>query len=163
MKPTRQAAILRLVRDQRLANQEALRQALAAEGIEVTQATLSRDLRELGVVKQGEGAASYYAAPSAPPPGPDLSGVLPALLLGVDGVGPLLVLRTARGTAAAVAAALGQGGFEEVLGAIPHDDTVLVVTRTPKARESLGERLEQLARGGRLDGARGLAAPRTPG
>jgi transcriptional regulator of arginine metabolism len=147
MKPTRQAAILRLVRERRIGNQEALRQALAAEGIEVTQATLSRDLHELGVVKQAEGdGASHYHVPSEPTPRPDLARLLPALLTGVDGTGPLLVLRTVRGGGGAVAAALGDMAHEEVLAAIPSDDVVLVVARTPKAREALGERLAGLVR-----------------
>lgn len=144
VKASRQAAILRLVRERAIPNQEALRQALEAEGFEVAQATLSRDLRELAIEKEGAGASARYVAPDAVPAPTDVAGLVPALLTGVDGVGPLLVLRTARGAAGAVAAALDQAGWDEVIGAVAHDDTVLVVARGTRERERVAERLAEL-------------------
>ena len=61
---------------------------------------------------------------------PDLGHVLPTLLVSVDGVGPLVVLKTASGSAGAVTEALDQAGWSEVIGTIAGDDTVLVITRS---------------------------------
>ena len=147
MKIQRQAAILRIVREQRIQNQEHLRHALAAEGFAVTQATLSRDIRELGLAKltdQQHGA--YYAHPHRAALRPDLGQVLPALLVSVDGVGPLLVLKTASGSAGAVTEALDQAGWGEVMGTIAGDDTVLVITRSQKLREAIASRIQALVR-----------------
>jgi transcriptional regulator of arginine metabolism len=147
VKASRQAAILRLVREQAIPSQEALRQALAGEGFEVAQATLSRDLSELRIEKAGAGASARYVAPDAVPEPTDAGALLPALVAGVDGVGPLLVLRTVRGAAGAVAAVIDQAGWDEVLGAATGEDTVLVVTRGPRERERVAERIAGL-RGG---------------
>ena len=143
MKTQRHAAILRIVREQRIQNQEHLRHALAAEGFAVTQATLSRDIRELGLAKltdQQHGA--YYAHPTDGNLRPDLGHMLPALLVSVDGVGPLLVLKTASGSAGAVTAALDQAGWNEVMGTIAGDDTVLVITRSERLRQVVARRIE---------------------
>jgi len=94
MKTQRHAAILKVIRHQRVASQEQLRELLRAEGFEVTQATLSRDMRELGLAKvAAPDGASHYAPPpeGAPAIRPHLEHVLPAMLVSVDGVGPLLV------------------------------------------------------------------------
>ena len=85
----RQAAILRIVRERRIHNQEDLRQAVASEGYAVTQATLSRDIRELGLAKLTDPQhGAYYAHPTDGNLKPDLAHVLPALVVSVDGVGP---------------------------------------------------------------------------
>ena len=108
MKLQRHAAILRLVRGQRITSQDELRKALKAADFSVTQATLSRDVRELGLAKLTDSQGSYYAQPGESGVRPDFQAVLGALLTGVDGVGPLLVLRTANGSAGAVAVAIDQ-------------------------------------------------------
>ncbi len=147
MKLQRHAVILRVVKDRRIESQDELRAALAAEGFAVTQATLSRDIRELGLAKlvDPQGGA-FYANPQEGSIKPDLSQVLPTLLVSVDGVGPLLILRTATGSAGAVTAALDQAGWSEIIGTIAGDDTVLVITRSDKMRKALAARLETLAR-----------------
>ena len=90
MKIQRHAAILRVVRERRIESQDELREALAAEGFIVTQATLSRDIRELGLAKLSDPqGGAYYAHPHRAALRPDLAQVLPALLVSVDGVGPL--------------------------------------------------------------------------
>lgn len=149
MKPRRHALILKLIADERIENQEALKGALLRNGIEATQATLSRDLRELGLVKLADPAGgSFYARPSdiagAAGPKPQLARLLQSLLHSVDGVGPFVVLRTAGGSAGAVTAALDQAGWEEVIGTIAGDDTVLVITRSEKARRAVAERVRKL-------------------
>lgn len=147
MKLKRHAAILRTVREKRIESQDGLREALAAEGISVTQATLSRDIRELGLAKlvdpQG---GSFYANPNEGSLRPDLGQVLPALMVSVEGTGAIIVIKTATGGAPAVAAALDTAGWKEVLGTLAGDDTLLVIARNPKTRQQLEARLQALAR-----------------
>jgi len=141
MKLQRHAAILRLVRGQRVTSQDELRKALKAAGFSVTQATLSRDVRELGLAKLTDAQGSYYAQPGESGVRPDFQAVLGALLTGVDGVGPLLVLRTANGSAGAVAVAIDQAAWSEIIGTVAGEDTLLVITRSEKARERVAGRL----------------------
>jgi transcriptional regulator of arginine metabolism len=142
MKLSRHSLILRLVRERRIPNQAALRSVLAGEGVDVAQATLSRDIRELGLLKQNDPAGGgFYAVPAEAPGRPDIALVLKAWLLGMDGVGPMLVLRTRAGGAGAVAVALEQSEWPEVLGAVAGMGTVLVVTRSELARRSLERRI----------------------
>lgn len=143
MKLERHSAILRIVRQQRVPNQDGLRQALRSAGIDVAQATLSRDIRELGLVKQVDpGGGAFYVLPVDGPLRPDLAGTLRTWLVSLEGVGPLLVLRTAPGGASAVAAALDQAGWSEMVGAVGTADTVLAVTRGEQARKAVERRIE---------------------
>ena len=149
MKPRRHALILKLITDERIANQEELKAALQRQGMEATQATLSRDLRELGLVKLADPAGgSFYARPGdaagSAGPKPQLTKLLQSLLHTVDGVGPFVVLKTAPGAAGAVSAALDQAGWEEVIGTIAGDDTVLVITRSDRARKGVADRVRKL-------------------
>ncbi|HTT68977.1 MAG TPA: hypothetical protein VMF70_13210 [Gemmatimonadales bacterium] len=143
MKAQRHAVILRLVREHSIRSQERLRALLTHAGFDVTQATLSRDIHELGLVKQQDAAGTpcYAAPPDETVPAPTLAGFLPTLLLRADGVGPLLVIRTPTGGAGALAAALDREAWPEVLGTLAGDDTVLIVTRSPAARRKLARRL----------------------
>lgn len=145
MKIQRHAVILKIVRERQIGSQDELREALTAEGFDVTQATLSRDIRELGLAKltDAQGRASY-THPQRASVRPDLSQVLPSFLVGLDGVGPLLVLKTASGAAGAVAQALDEAEWTEILGTIAGDDTVLVIARGQRQREQLAERIEAL-------------------
>lgn len=147
MKAQRHAAILRLVREHSIPSQERLRALLAHAGFDVTQATLSRDMHELGLTKQqDESGTLYYAAPPDElVPTPTLAGFLPSLLLRSDGVGPLLVIRTPTGGAGALAAALDREAWPEVLGTLAGDDTVLIVARSQAARRKLARRLADYA------------------
>ena len=146
MKLRRQAVILRLIRSRRIDNQEALRAALRAEGLPVTQATLSRDLRDLGLAKMAHpDGGSFYASPAEGSVRPGLSQVVQALLVRVDGTGSLIVIRTATGGAPAVAAALDQAGWKEVLGTLAGDDTLLVIARNTRDRRAVEARLASLA------------------
>jgi transcriptional regulator of arginine metabolism len=147
MKVQRHAAILRLVREHSIPSQERLRALLVHAGFDVTQATLSRDIHELELIKQQDQSGTLYYA--APPdelvPTPTLAGFLSSLLLRADGVGPLLVIRTPTGGAGALAAALDREAWPEVLGSLAGDDTVLIVTRSPAARRKLARRLADYA------------------
>jgi len=148
-KTKRHAAILRLVRDHSVSSQERLRELLVAEGFNVTQATLSRDIHELGLVKDADadGHLRYEATNEELLPPPPLSALVPSLLLKMDGVGPLLVLATPTGSASALAAALDHEEWPEVLGSIAGDDTLLMITRTVQDRKRLEERIAQIVPG----------------
>ncbi len=147
MKAQRQAAILRMVRGQRVQNQEQLRELLAAEGFDATQATLSRDVRELRLAKiaDPEGGSFYSTPPDRDFLHPSLEQLLPSLLLSVEGVGPLLILRTPAGSAEALGGALDVALLDDVLGTIAGDDTLLVIARSEPARKAVAERLKRLA------------------
>ena len=139
----RHARIVELIRGRAVRSQTELADLLAAEGIQVTQATLSRDLEELGAVKvRGtDGKPPVYVIPEdgRPPLLPAtqaparLVRLLRELLTGTDYSGNLVVLRTPPGAAQFLASALDRSGLPEVVGTIAGDDTILVV-----ARESVG-------------------------
>ncbi len=146
MKSRRRAAIINILRRRRVHSQEELRELLSADGIDVTQATLSRDIRELRVAKVVDPAGGSYYAPSTEGEllHPPLEQLLPALLLGVEGVGPLLVVKTPAGSAEALGSALDRRQWPEVIGCIDGDDTLLMITRSERARRVLAARLREL-------------------
>jgi transcriptional regulator of arginine metabolism len=148
-KARRHAAILRIVRRQPVESQETLRELLRADGVAITQATLSRDLREIGLAKVAmPGGSARYVAPSAGAAvRSTLADVVPSLLVSADGAGSLLVLRTTAGGAAAVAAALDAEAWPEVLGTVAGSDTALVVARSEQARRTVQVRIEALTDG----------------
>jgi transcriptional regulator of arginine metabolism len=147
MKSQRRAAIMSILRRTRVHNQEQLRTLLHAERINVTQATLSRDIRELGLAKVADPAGgSYYApAPDGESVHPSPEQLLPALLLSLEGVGPLLVIKTPAGSAEALGSALDGQRWSEVIGCIAGDDTLLMITRSERARRGLAGKLRRLA------------------
>jgi transcriptional regulator of arginine metabolism len=149
-KTRRHAAILHLVRDNAVPNQEVLRELVLKAGFDVTQATLSRDIRDLGLVKvQDDQGVAHYEAPSEEiTPPPPLATLIPQLLLKAEGVGPLLVLSTPTGSASALAAALDHEEWPEVLGSIAGDDTLLMITRSPIERRKLERRIAHLVPAG---------------
>jgi transcriptional regulator of arginine metabolism len=149
-KRERQAAILELVAAHVVGSQEELRQLLLRRGMDVTQATLSRDLRDLHLARVSESGGARYVLPEslAPDDGkPLLSNLLPQLFARVDGVGELIVLHTVASGAQPIAEAIDQEDFSEVLGTIAGDDTILIVTRSVTARLALTEHLRALAGG----------------
>jgi transcriptional regulator of arginine metabolism len=148
MKTQRHDAILRIVRQQHVASQEQLREKLRAQGFDVTQATLSRDIRELGLAKvPATDGGSHYAPPAEGRPAirPHLEQLLPTMLVSVEGVGPLLVVKTPAGAAQALGLALDSAGWSEVIGTIAGDDAVLVITRGDRDRKAVHARLKELA------------------
>ena len=148
MKTQRHAAILRIVRQETVGSQEQLRERLKAEGYNVTQATLSRDIRELGLAKvAAPDGGSHYAAGAEGAPGvrPHLEQLLPTMLVSAEGVGPLLVLKTTTGGAQALGLALDGAGWSEIIGTIAGDDAILVITRSERGRRAVQVRLQELA------------------
>ena len=138
-KSYRQGQILKLVRSRSLRTQEELARALRGVGLRATQVTLSRDIRELGLVKTAEG----YTRPAEAvvPAGPDLATVLREFLLDVRVAQNLLVLITPPAHASSVAEALDQAAWPEVVGTVAGDNTILVIAPTSKKAGTLREKL----------------------
>ncbi|OLC45607.1 MAG: arginine repressor [Gemmatimonadetes bacterium 13_1_40CM_2_70_7] len=148
MKTQRHAAILKIVRRETVASQEQLRERLKTEGFDVTQATLSRDIRELGLAKVAtpDGGSHYApASESGAAIRPHLEQLLPATLVSLESVGALLVLKTPAGGAQALGLALDGAGWDEIIGTIAGDDTVLVITRSERACRAVMVHLKALA------------------
>ena len=145
-KQHRQHTLLRLVADRRLATQQDVVRALRSAGFAATQATVSRDIVELGLVKVPRDGTHIYAAPATVP----TSGGLDRLRrfceeYAVQGsvAGNIVVLRTPPGTANALAIALDTSGFSDVVGTIAGDDTVFVAARDPARARTINKRLAE--------------------
>lgn len=145
-KTFRHGQILRLVSGQPISNQEELRRRLAAQKMRVTQATLSRDLQELRLVKTQEGYKPATAAPQEPVAlqMPPLTRALREFLVDIRPAENLLVLKTPPSGAQPLAAAVDAAKFPEIAGTIAGDDTVLIITPSKKTRDSLQKKLEAL-------------------
>jgi transcriptional regulator of arginine metabolism len=148
-KRDRQGAVLRLIAGHRIASQEDLRRLLAAEGWDVTQATLSRDLRDLGVVRAPGDDGARYMLPEmvSDEAKPSLDGLLPQLFSRIDGVGELIVLHTLPSGAQPIAEAVDAQGWPEIIGTLAGENTILIVCRSAAARATLTQRLVTLAGG----------------
>ena len=148
-KPQRQHRIARLLEEQVISSQVQLVELLATEGLALTQATVSRDLEELGAVKvRIPGGQMAYAIPELAKdrvaPEEVLKKVLGEYLVEVAYSANLAVLRTPPGSAHVVASALDRAGLSEVLGTVAGDDTVLVVC-PPEGGQKVSARLARLA------------------
>jgi len=143
-KASRHARIVAVIRDEAVHSQTELAELLAEEGIQVTQATLSRDLEELGAVKVSgaylipeDGNRPLRQSEQAPA---RLVRLLRELLTGADASGNLVVLRTPPGAAQFLASALDRSGLPDVVGTIAGDDTILVVAREATGGPALAEK-----------------------
>jgi transcriptional regulator of arginine metabolism len=150
MKTQRQAAILALVDQEPFRNQQMLQRRLRALGFRATQATLSRDIKELGLVKRASDGA--YQRAQQEPANPEaaaatLERVVGQYLTRIDRVDQLVLVRTGAGQAQPVALAIDRAGLPEVAGTIAGDDTVLVVVRSARHAEALVRHLERFASG----------------
>lgn len=145
MKQWRQSQILDVIDHEPVVSQEILRQRLQGRGIDATQATISRDLKEIGLVKRaGDGA---YVRPGADRPqvaGDQLRRAVSSLLRGFERVDPLLVLRTDRGQAQGLAEWIDRAQLAEVAGTIAGDDTILLVCRGADAAAAVEARLSAM-------------------
>jgi transcriptional regulator of arginine metabolism len=142
-KTFRHGQILRLISDVSITNQEELRRRLAAQKLRVTQATLSRDLQELRLVKTLEGYRTA-ALPEESNGLPSLARALGEFLRDIRPAENLLVLKTPPSGAQPLAAAVDAAKFPETAGTIAGDDTVLIITPDKKSRESLQKKIESL-------------------
>ena len=157
-KTARHRRIVELLESRRVRSQSELAGLLSADGLRVTQTTLSRDLDELGAVKIRDGGGDLvYAVPAeggdptprlAPADGEAagrLSRLAAELLVSADASGNLAVLRTPPGAAQFLASALDRAGLPDVVGTIAGDDTVMVIARDPTGGAALAARLLSLA------------------
>jgi transcriptional regulator of arginine metabolism len=148
-KRERHHAILELIRGRRISSQDELRERLSDAGIEITQATVSRDIRELRLVKvPGGDGHPHYTLPEEWEHTPPLERLLPTLYISAEGTRNLLVVRTMTGGAQAVALAIDWEEWPEVLGTIAGDDTILLICREDEQVGAVKERLESVARPG---------------
>lgn len=149
-KRARQTTIRELIEAREVGSQEELRKLLRQRGWDVTQATLSRDLRELGVARVSTPDGARYTLSSAGPPteeSPILEAVLPPLFRSVDGVSELVVIRTVPGGAQPIARAIDAESWPDILGTLAGDDTILLICRSSSARDRLVRRIKALAGG----------------
>ena len=143
----RRAAIRRIIGERHVSGQEELLSLLKAEGFELTQATLSREMRKMQIAKVPDGADGYrYAvhvgeAPAAPRAGIGTEGVM-----GIEVSGQIGIVRTRPGYASVVAAAIDEIHLPEVMGTIAGDDTVMLALRIGADEDQLRARLEKIAR-----------------
>ncbi len=138
----RQNAILDLVQSQPLASQEDLRRRLAAHGFRVTQATLSRDVHELRLVKlPDEGYALQRSDHPLDPVRPSVSRLMREFVTGVNQAQNLLVLKTTAGSAQPVAASLDAQEWPQIVGTIAGDDTVLIISPDKRVATRLAQRI----------------------
>ncbi len=149
-KGDRQDAVLQLIGTRQVGSQEELKQFLVARGWFVTQATLSRDLRDLGVVRVPTDSGAKYMLPEmvADEFKPSLDSLLRQLFSRVDGVGELIVLHTLPSGAQPIAEALDSQGWPEVMGTIAGENTILIVCRSADARATVTDRIRRLAKSG---------------
>ena len=149
-KTQRQHRIARYLEEQVISSQVQLVELLATDGVVATQATVSRDLEDLGAVKvRIPGGQMAYAIPELPKdrvtPEETLRRVLSEFLVDVTASGNLVVLRTPPGSAHVVASALDRANLPDVLGTVAGDDTVLVVCPPPEGGQRMSARLAKLA------------------
>ena len=142
-KLVRHKRITKLIGNEAIYTQEDLRNQLRRSGIHVNQATLSRDLRELGLVKTVNGYALPAAEEAGGPPLPAVEHLLREFVVDVREAENLLVLKTTPGSAQPVAAAVDSADWQEVVGTIAGDDTILIITATKAICHKLATRVRE--------------------
>jgi len=151
LKAQRQAKILELVRERIIETQEELAAALRAEGFEVTQATVSRDIKELSLIKiPGENNTSHYAAPHEPlvRRGDDrLRRLVRLSLTDINSSENLIIIKTPPGEAQGMASAIDHTHWPEIIGTVAGDDTILIVVKPKEATAQVVQRFLDLTRG----------------
>ena len=138
-KRLRQQQILEVVTDQSVLNQEQLRRQLVHRGLRVTQATLSRDLKEMGLIKTPQGYSPPAAVGPSAPPLPPLHHLLKEFVTEVREAQNLLVLKTNVGSAQPVALALDGEQWPGI-----GDDTILIIAATRKAAQGVANRVREI-------------------
>jgi transcriptional regulator of arginine metabolism len=142
-KSFRHGQILKIIRSKEIYTQDELARELGVHGIQTTQVTLSRDVRELGLVKTAEGYRQFSAEPS----GPELADVVDEYLQDIRVAQNLVVLKTSPGNASPLAVSIDREEMNEVVGTIAGDDTVLVISSDSEAADRLRQRLLQMISG----------------
>ncbi|NLJ41678.1 MAG: arginine repressor [Clostridiales bacterium] len=149
MKYNRQAMILEIIRSRDIETQEQLAKELYKEGVDVTQATVSRDIKELRLVKTmtSSGISKYVQIENSEPDiSPKLVRVFAESLVSIDYSNNLIVIRTLAGSAQAAASAIDALNWEEIVGSIAGDDTIMVIIREGESVEGIINRFKQIVR-----------------
>ncbi len=136
-KSFRQGQILQIVRSKGIYTQDELARELAERGVQTTQVTLSRDMREIGLVKTTDG----YRQLAAEKGGPELASVVDDHMQDIRVAQNLVVLKTSPGNANSLAIAIDREELDEVVGTVAGDDTVLVIAADQDAAERLHQKL----------------------
>jgi transcriptional regulator of arginine metabolism len=144
-KKFRQGQILKVITSDAISSQDELRRRLFHLGMRVTQATLSRDLQELHLVKTTSGYKPLVASEETPPLAA-LERALREFLIDLRPAKNLLVLKTPPGGAQPIARALDVEGWKEISGTIAGDDTVLIITPSSRTRLMVQKRMEDMIR-----------------
>ncbi len=151
MKLFRQKKIAELVQNNRIETQEELAEALKDAGYSVTQATISRDIKEIGLIKMpGENGTSFYVMP-----GKELlrynedriKRLFASSVQSIDSSENLIIIKTLPGEASGVASAIDQSEWPEIIGTVAGDDTILVVVKPKNITTMVCKRFHQLAGG----------------
>lgn len=148
-KKQRHRAILDLVHAQVIGSQEELREQLRERGWDVTQSTLSRDLRELRLARLPTPEGPRYASSETYNASDNralVEDVLPQFFASLEGVAELIVVKTMSGGAQPVSEAIDAAGWPEVVGTIGGENTVLVICRSAAARERVEKKLQRAAK-----------------
>jgi transcriptional regulator of arginine metabolism len=149
-KPQRQYRIAEYLQHEVVGSQAQLVDLLAADGIEATQATVSRDLDELGAVKSRlPGGDVAYVVPAQPhdqvAPAEHLRRVCREWIAGIDSSANIVVVRTPPGSAHMVGSAIDRAGWQDVIGTVAGDDTVMVIAAEGVAGFEIADELRELA------------------
>jgi transcriptional regulator of arginine metabolism len=149
MKARRQSQILDVIDHEPVASQDALLHKLEARGIKATQATISRDLKQLGLVKRaGDGAYARPGLERTTGAADHLKRSLASLMRSLERVDALLVVKTDRGQAQGLAEWIDRAQLAEIAGTLGGDDTILLVCRGPAAAETIEGLFNSFASGG---------------
>jgi transcriptional regulator of arginine metabolism len=143
-KIARQTLILDLVRREPVANQEQLRVSLIQHGFDVTQATLSRDIHELGLAKTAEGYAIPKGDQAPETATSPATRLVREFVRDIKEAQNLIVVKTAAGSAQPVAYALDAENWPELVGTVGGDDTILVIAQSKKSAHKLAARLQEM-------------------
>ncbi|ACX52497.1 arginine repressor, ArgR [Ammonifex degensii KC4] len=152
MKRARQQKILEIIRSRPVASQQELVEELRKAGFNVTQATVSRDLKELRLVKVATEEGWRYALPATELPAQEekLRQLVQSAVVGIEVSGNLVVVKTLPGAAQGVASAVDRANWPEVIGTVAGDDTFIVVVRSARGlAQAVKARLYNLAFGER--------------
>jgi transcriptional regulator of arginine metabolism len=141
-KLSRQSLILDLVQQEAVANQEQLRKLLLRQGFDVTQATLSRDINELALVKTPVGYSVSHNDLQSEPGYHSAGRLVREFVIEVREAQNLLVVKTAAGSAQPVAAAIDSEGWSEIVGTVGGDDTILVISQNKKSAHRISLRIK---------------------
>ena len=149
MKKLRQEKMLDLISRYEIDTQEELIRRLCESGFEVTQATISRDIRELKITKMSTGHGTYRyvrSKPSEVPPGMKFNATLVDSIVSVDYACNMVVIKTFPGLANAVAVGIDSMNLPQILGCVAGDDAIMIVSRDENCAKSITERFQEMSK-----------------